>query len=81
VNDAPHVYLVNFGGLVPGKVVVPSPANNIKVNVPAAMGDSLSFLPFLGQAQIVHGVKRGDKLEFTLPPLERGAILSFAARE
>lgn len=81
VNGAPHVYLVNFGGLVPGKVVIPAPANNIKLNVPAAMGDSLSFLPFLGQAQVVHGVKRGDTLEFTLPPLERGAVLSFGAEK
>ncbi|HWF92894.1 MAG TPA: hypothetical protein VN684_11460 [Terriglobales bacterium] len=81
VNGAPHVYLVNFGGLVPGKVVVPAPAKNIRVNVPAAMGDTLSFLPFLGQAEMIHGVKRGQLVEFTLPPLERGAILSFAARE
>ena len=27
VNGAPHVYLANFGGLVPGKVVVPAPVN------------------------------------------------------
>jgi hypothetical protein len=76
VNGAPHVYLSNFGGLVPGKVVVPTPANSIKVKVPAAMGDSLSYLPFLGETQIVHGVKRGELIEFTLPPLERGAVLS-----
>ena len=81
VNGSPHVYLVNFGGLVPGKVVIPAPANNIKLNVPAAMGDSLSFLPFLGEAQVVHGVKRGDKLEFTLPPLERGAVVSFGTEK
>jgi hypothetical protein len=76
VNGAPHVYLSNFGGLVPGKVVVPTPANSIKVKVPAAMGDSLSYLPFLGETQIVRGVKRGELIEFTLPPLERGAVLS-----
>lgn len=80
VNGTPHIYLANFGGLVPGKVVVPVPANNIKVNVPATMGDSLSFLPFLGEVQVVQGVKRGNKLEFTLPPLERGAVLSFAEK-
>jgi len=80
VSGTPHVYLANFGGLVPGKVVTPTPANNIKVNVPAAMGDSLSFLPFLGQAQVVRGAKRGDKIEFTLPPVERGVVLSFGAR-
>ena len=80
VNGAPHVYLVNFGGLVPGKVVVPTPVN-IQVKVPAAMGDSLSYLPFLGEEQRVHGVRRGEQIEFTLPPLERGAVVSFAAKQ
>jgi hypothetical protein len=80
VNGAPHMYLVNFGGLVPGKVVVPTPVN-IQVKVPVAMGDSLSYLPFLGEAQMVHGVKRGGQIEFTLPPLERGAVVAFAAKQ
>jgi hypothetical protein len=76
VNGTPHVYLANFGGLVPGKVVVPTPVN-IRVRAPAAMGSSLSYLPFLGKTQVVRGVKQGDKFEFTLPLLDRGAVLSF----
>src|SRR5713226_8831545 len=70
VNGAPHVYLANFGGLVPGKIAVPTPVNSIQVKAPATMGDSLSYLPFLGETQMVHGVKRGQLIEFTLPPLE-----------
>ena len=54
---------------------------NIQVKVPAAMGDSLSYLPFLGEAQVVHGVKRGELIEFTLPPLERGAVVSFGRKK
>jgi len=81
VNGTPHIYLANFGGLVPGKVVIPTPVNNIHVRVPAGMGDSLSYLPFLGEAQIVHGVKQGDLVEFTLPSLERGAVISVAGRK
>jgi hypothetical protein len=81
VNGKPHVYLANFGGLVPGKVVVPTPVNSIHVKVPAAMGDSLSYLPFLGEAQVVHGVKRAEVIEFMLPPLERGAVVSFGAKK
>jgi hypothetical protein len=80
VNGSPHVYLANFGGLVPDKIVVPTPVNSVHVKVPAAMGDSLSYLPFLGEAQVVHGVKRGELTEFTLPPLERGAVLSFGEK-
>jgi hypothetical protein len=79
VNGVPHVYLVNIGGLVPDKVVVPTPVD-IRVKVPAAMGDSLSYLPFLGETQTVHGKKRGDQIEFTLPPLERGAVVSFGTK-
>jgi hypothetical protein len=75
VNGKPHVYLANFGGLVPGKIAVPTPVTGIHVRVPTAMGDSLTYLPFLGEKQIVHGVKRGNLMEFTLPPLERGAVV------
>jgi hypothetical protein len=80
VNGSPHIYVANFGGLVPDKVVVPTPVKSFHVKVPAAMGDSLSYLPFLGEAQAVHGVKRGELIEFTLPPLERGAVLSFGEK-
>jgi hypothetical protein len=76
VNGAPHIYLANFGGLVPGSVAVPTPVNRIHISVPAAMGSSLSYLPFLGETQIVQGEKRGDRVEFTLPSLERGAVVS-----
>ncbi len=70
-----HVYLANFGGLVPGKVAVPTPVNGIHLRLPSAMGNSLTYLPFLGKPHFVDGVKRGDLLEFTLPPLERGAVV------
>jgi hypothetical protein len=79
VNGTPHVYLANFGGLVPGKVVVPTPVK-IQVKVPAAMGNTLSYLSFLGDTHVVQGTKRGDKFEFTLA-LERGAVLSFATNK
>ena len=81
VNGARHIYLSNFGGLVPGKVVVPTPATGIHVKVPAVMGDSLSLLPFLGETQVVHGVKNGGVVEFTLPPLERGAVISVTGKK
>ena len=75
VNGARHMYLDNFGGLVPGKVVVPTPVNGIHIRVPATMGNSLSCLPFLGEMQIVEGQNQGDRVEFTLPQLERGAVV------
>lgn len=74
-NGTPHVYLANFGGLVPAKVAIPTPVTGIHVRIPTAMGDSLTYLPFLGDEQVLHGVTRGDLMEFTLPVLERGAVV------
>ena len=77
VNGVPHSYLANFGGLGPGKVAVAAPVHSIHVKVPAAMGHSLFLSSFPRRnASRAHGEKRGDLIEFTLPPLERGAVVS-----
>ena len=75
VDGAPHVFLANFGGLLPSKVAVPTRQEGIQVQMPARVGDSLMFLPFLGEAQVLRGVKKGDQVEFTLPGVERGAVV------
>jgi hypothetical protein len=75
VDGTPHAYLANFGGLVPSKVAVPSPVNGIRVKIAAGMGESLAYLPFLGETQVLRGAKQGDQVEFTLPTLERGAAI------
>lgn len=80
VNGAPHIFLANFTGLVPSKVAVPTAVNGIRVRIHATRGEGLTFLPFLGEAQVVHGEKKGDNVEFVLPALERGAIVWVGAR-
>jgi len=75
VEGAPHIFLANFGGLVPGKLAQPTPAADVRVSIPSAMGDSLTFLPFLGEKQIVKGKQNGARAEFTLPAIERGAVV------
>ncbi len=75
VEGTPHVFLANFGGLVPSKVAVPTPAAGIRVRIPAALGDALAYLSFLGKTQILHGMKQGERLEFALPAVERGAVV------
>jgi hypothetical protein len=75
VNGVPHIFLANFSGLVPGKIAAPSPQDGIRVRIPAAMGDSLAYLPFLGETRIVHGEKQAEHTEFALPSLERGAVV------
>jgi hypothetical protein len=75
VAGVPHFYAANFTGLVPGKVATPTPVSGAKVSIPAGMGNSLGYLPFMGQAQILHGTKHGDTLQFELPSIERGAVV------
>jgi endo-alpha-1,4-polygalactosaminidase (GH114 family) len=75
VDGTPHAFLANFGGLVPSKVAIPVPAANIRVRIPVVMATELTFLPFLGERQVLRGQRIGDKVEFTLPPVERGAIV------
>jgi endo-alpha-1,4-polygalactosaminidase (GH114 family) len=80
VNGAPHIFLANFTGLVPSKVAVPTTVNGIRVTIPADRGATLTFVPFLGEAQTVRGEKKGDKVEFVLPAVERGAIVWIGAQ-
>ena len=75
VNGKPHVFLANFGGLMPSKIAIPAPASGIHVTIPAAMGNSATYLPFLGEAQHLQGQKKSNAVEFSLPALERGAVL------
>ena len=75
VDGSAHLFLANFGGLVPGKVATPTPAAGVRVRIPAALGNSLGYLPFLGQTQILHGTKQGDTMQFELPAIERGAAI------
>jgi len=75
VDGTPHLFLANFGGLVPSKVAVPTPASGVRVSVPASMGQTLVFLPFLGEKQVVQGKRMGERMEFTLPAVERGAVV------
>jgi len=75
VDGAPHVFLANFTGLVPNKAAVPTPVIAIRVSINVALGGTLSFLPFLGETQLLRGEKKGNKVEFLLPPVERGAVI------
>jgi len=80
VDGAAHAFIANFGGLVPNKVAEPTPVRDMQVRIPASMGSSLKFLPFLGEEQVVHGTKAGDQMVFNLPAVERGAVIWVAEK-
>ena len=75
VRGQPHIFLANFAGLEPNKSAVPTPAKGVRVTTPATLGSKLTFLPFLGDAQVLQGEVKGDQVEFALPPVERGAVI------
>jgi hypothetical protein len=75
VDGKPHVFLANFAGLVPHKIAVPLPQDNVRISVPAGKKLTLHFLPFLGEPQAVSGREAGGRLIFLLPPIERGAVV------
>ena len=75
VNGTPHIFMANFTGLVPSKVAVPTALNQIRVRIPSGQGKVLTFVPFLGGAQVIQGQKQGDKVEFVLPTIDRGAVV------
>jgi hypothetical protein len=81
VNGKPTIFLANFTGLVPHKIAVPTPLTAVRISIPVADHRTLHVLPFLGETQTVPGQRMGDRLVFTLPALERGAVAWFEDTE
>jgi hypothetical protein len=75
VGGHPHIFLANFTGLVPHKVVIPSAVKGIKISTTIGNAGTLRVLPFLGTLQSVTGRRIGDRMVFELPSLERGAVV------
>jgi endo-alpha-1,4-polygalactosaminidase (GH114 family) len=75
VDGVPHIFLANFGGLTPGKVTVPVPVTNAHISIPVSMGTTLTYVPFLGEPQVLRGESEGDHVRFLLPTVDRGAIV------
>jgi hypothetical protein len=81
VEGHPQIFLANFTGLEPGKNAVPTAAKNIRIRVPNEMAGTLSYLPFLGDPQIVQSTRQNGQSVFVLPALERGAVVTLGANE
>jgi len=74
VDGKPHFYLSNFAGIVPHQNVRPTPESATRIIVTASPNATLTFVPFLGTEQTLHGEHSGDQLIFHLPPFDRGAV-------
>lgn len=67
-----NVFFANFAGLRGGSNPIQTPQTNVKVSLPSSGGKGF-FLPFLGEAQELKGVRHEGSTTFSLPPIEKGA--------
>jgi hypothetical protein len=74
IDGKPHIFFFNTSGLVPKKTARQSPVANVKVGIETPESPRLVFLPFLGEPQSISGQRLGDKLVFTLPSIDKGAV-------
>ncbi|MGA8532306.1 MAG: hypothetical protein WB622_21450 [Acidobacteriaceae bacterium] len=77
VNGRTYLFLANFSGLQAGQNETPTAQRGIRVTASATLGKTLHWLPFLGTETTVNGQASGDRVSFTLPALERGAVAWF----
>ncbi len=71
-----QVFFANFAGLKGGSNPVQTPQTGVAVSVTSKSGGAGSFLPFLGEAQTVKGVRQGDTITYMLPTIIKGAVFS-----
>jgi hypothetical protein len=69
-----HCFFANFAGLQGGVNPVQTPQTGVEVSVVSKSEEKGFFLPFLGEAQPVQGVRHGDAITFTLPAITKGAV-------
>jgi hypothetical protein len=74
VDSEPHVFLVNFAGIVPHRHLKPAAERSVNITVPAARKCVLHFFPFVGEEQRVSSTRTGDSQIFALPAFDRGAV-------
>jgi hypothetical protein len=77
VDGKLHVFFANFEGLVPKQNAVQTPQRGIRVSLGASPTGKAWFLPFLGEAQEIQSQREGANLVFTLPDVQKGAVVWF----
>ena len=73
-----QVFFANFAGLKGGVNPVQTPQTGVAVSVSSKRDGTGTFLPFLGEAQTVKGVRQGNTITYMLPTITKGAVFSVA---
>jgi hypothetical protein len=61
-------------GCVVGRTRFSRPQNGVEVSLASKSEGKGFFLPFLGEAQAVKGVRHGDVVDFALPEISKGGV-------
>jgi hypothetical protein len=69
-----NCFFANFAGLRGGVNPVQTPQAGVQVTIRSTPDGKAFFLPFLGQAQAVTGVRHENSVTFTLPAITKGAV-------
>ena len=69
-----NAFFANFGGLKGGANPLQTPESGAEVTVVSKTEGKGFFLPFLGDAQTVKGIRNGDSVSFKLPAITKGAV-------
>lgn len=77
VDGKLHIFFANFEGLVAGTSAVQTPQKGIRIGVSADSAGKAWFLPFLGEAQEIRGQSHEGDRVFTLPDVQKGAVVWF----
>jgi len=72
-----NCFFANFAGLRGGANPIQTPQSGVEVSVTSKSDGKGFFLPFLGEAQVVKGIRHGDAITFSLPLITRGAVFSY----
>jgi len=77
IKGTTYIFFANFTGLEAGKVATPASQSGVRVALPDRPGTRMHVLPFLGKESVVKGSSAGTKIQFEVPPLERGTVVWF----
>jgi len=69
-----NCFFANFAGLRGGSNPVQTPQTGVEVSVTSKSAGKGFFLPFLGEAQAIEGIRHGDGITYALPPITKGAV-------
>ncbi len=78
VDGKECVFIANFQGLRGHEKPVQDPVN-VSVRFSGQRKNTLKFLPFLGEAQEIHGKLEAGNSTFVLPAIEKGAVACLEA--